>query len=222
MGQFNKDLLPNKGGVYKRFVKRPMDFILSLLALILLSPLLLVIAVLVRQKLGSPVIFKQQRPGLNEKIFTMYKFRSMTDKKDSEGNLLPDSERLTDFGRFLRKTSIDELPELINVLKGEMSLVGPRPLLIEYLPLYNETQKHRHDVRPGITGWAQINGRNSITWEHKFTNDLWYIDNCSLWLDIKILFYTVLKVIKSEGISAKGEATMQSFKGRVAKGDKKT
>ena len=176
--------------MYRKYIKRILDFILSLIALIILSPILLVIAILVRIKLGSPVIFKQERPGLNEKIFTLYKFRTMTDKKDKEGNLLPDSERLTRFGKMLRSTSLDELPELINILKGDMSIVGPRPLLVEYLELYNEEQKHRHDVRPGLTGLAQVSGRNAISWEEKFNKDIEYINNITFIGDCKIILKT--------------------------------
>ena len=203
--------------MYRKYIKRLLDFILSLVALIILSPVLLITALLVRIKLGSPVIFKQKRPGLNGKIFTLYKFRTMTDKKDEEGNLLPDSERLTKFGKLLRSTSLDELPELINILKGDMSIVGPRPLLVEYLELYNEEQKHRHDVRPGLTGLAQVSGRNSITWEEKFKEDIRYINNISLILDIKIIIKTIIKVFKREGISQEGNETMEKFKGSEEK-----
>lgn len=199
--------------MYRKYIKRLLDFILSLLALIILSPVLLITAILVRIKLGSPVIFKQKRPGLNEKIFTLYKFRTMTDKKDDEGNLLSDSERLTKFGKLLRSTSLDELPELINILKGDMSIVGPRPLLVEYLELYNEEQKRRHDVRPGLTGLAQVNGRNSISWEDKFKEDIKYIEKISLIEDIKIILKTVIKVFKREGISQQENDTMEYFKG---------
>lgn len=199
--------------MYAKYIKRILDFGLSLLALIVLSPILLITAILVKVKLGSPVIFKQQRPGKNEKIFTLYKFRTMTDKKDENGNLLPDAERLTKFGKFLRSTSLDELPELVNILKGDMAIVGPRPLLVEYLPLYNERQKHRHDVRPGLTGLAQISGRNSITWEEKFNDDLEYISKISILEDIKIIFATIGKVFKREGISQENSATMEKFKG---------
>lgn len=194
-------------------MKRLMDISASLIALIILSPVLCVTALLIRQKLGSPIIFRQQRPGLNGKPFYMLKFRSMKDAVDNEGNQLPDEERLTPFGRRLRATSLDELPGLISVLKGEMSLVGPRPLLMRYLPLYNERQATRHNVRPGITGWAQVNGRNAISWEQKFEYDAWYVENQSLLLDIKILLLTVKKVFIKEGISAEGEATMSEFKG---------
>lgn len=199
--------------MYAKYIKRILDFVLSLVALIVLSPVLLIVAILVRVKLGSPVIFKQQRPGKNEKIFTLYKFRTMTDKKDENGNLLPDSERLTKFGKFLRSTSLDELPELVNILKGDMAIVGPRPLLVEYLSLYNEEQKHRHDVRPGLTGLAQVSGRNSITWKEKFNDDLEYIEKISILEDIKIIFTTIGKVFKREGISQEGNVTMEKFKG---------
>lgn len=197
--------------MYKNYIKRFLDFTLSLLALILLSPVMLIIAILVRIKLGTPVIFKQQRPGKNEKIFTLYKFRTMTDKKDENGNLLPDSERLTKFGKLLRSTSLDELPELVNIIKGDMAIVGPRPLLVEYLPYYTEDEKHRHDVRPGLTGFAQINGRNSISWEEKFNDDLKYIKKITFIGDIKIILKTIIKVFKREGISQKGNATMEKF-----------
>lgn len=194
-------------------MKRLFDIFISLIALIILSPIIGVAALLIRLKIGTPVLFKQQRPGLNEKSFHVYKFRSMTDERDAEGELLLDEVRLTSFGRLLRKLSLDELPQLLNVLKGDMSFVGPRPLLMEYLPLYNERQARRHNVRPGITGWAQVNGRNAISWEEKFELDVWYVENRSFWLDIKILFMTVLKVFKSEGISHVGQATMTKFEG---------
>ncbi|HHZ13922.1 MAG TPA: sugar transferase [Clostridiales bacterium] len=202
-----------QGGLYRRYFKRPMDFILSLLAIIVLSPVLLVVAILVRTKLGSPVIFKQKRPGLNEKIFTLYKFRTMTDERDKFGELLPDSVRLTKFGRFLRSTSLDELPELFNIIKGDMSIVGPRPLLVQYLPLYNDHQKHRHDVRPGLSGWAQVNGRNAISWEDKFDLDVEYVNNVSFLLDWKIIFLTLKKVFAREGINSETSVTMEPFKG---------
>jgi undecaprenyl phosphate N,N'-diacetylbacillosamine 1-phosphate transferase len=202
-----------QGGLYRRYFKRPMDFILSLIAIIVLSPVLLIVAILVRTKLGSPVIFKQKRPGLNEKIFTLYKFRTMTDKRDKFGELLPDSVRLTKFGKFLRSTSLDELPELFNILKGDMSIVGPRPLLVQYLPLYNEDQKRRHDVRPGLSGWAQVNGRNAISWEDKFDLDVEYVDNVSFLLDWKIIFLTLKKVFVREGINSETSVTMEPFKG---------
>jgi len=194
-------------------IKRIFDFFVSLCAILALLPVIVVVAVLIRFKLGSPILFTQQRPGLNGKIFKMMKFRTMLDGKDRQGNLLPDNERMTKFGAFLRSTSLDELPGLFNVLKGDMSLVGPRPLLVQYLPLYNAKQARRHNVRPGITGWAQVNGRNAISWEDKFKFDVWYVDNHSFLLDIKILFLTVKKVFVREGISADGEATMPLFKG---------
>lgn len=194
-------------------MKRLFDIFLILFSLPLLLPLLLIVAILVRTKLGSPVLFKQVRPGLHGKPFTMMKFRSMTDERDEQGNLLPDAVRLTSFGRFLRSTSLDELPGLWSVLKGDMSLVGPRPLLMDYLPLYSPQQARRHLVRPGITGWAQVNGRNAISWEQKFEYDVWYVDNQSLWLDIKIIFLTLKKVVVRDGISAEGEATMAKFEG---------
>lgn len=187
--------------MYAKYIKRMLDFILSLIALIVLSLLMLIIGLLVRIKLGKPIIFKQKRPGKDEKIFTLYKFRTMTDEKDQNGNLLPDAKRLTKFGKTLRSTSLDELPELWNILKGEMAIVGPRPLLVEYLPLYNEKQKHRHDVRPGLTGLAQISGRNTIDWEEKFEEDIEYIQNVNFVTDCKIVFKTVSKVLKKEGIS---------------------
>lgn len=200
--------------MYSKYIKRVFDFILSLMALIVLSPILLVTYILVRIKLGNPAIFKQKRPGKDEKIFTLYKFRTMTDEKDEEGNLLPDEKRLTKFGKFLRSTSLDELPELINILKGDMSIVGPRPLLIEYLPLYNEEQKHRHDVRPGLTGLAQVNGRNSIAWEEKFKEDIKYINNITFINDIKIVLKTVEKVFKKEGISRRRNRDHDKIRGK--------
>jgi len=190
-----------------------MDFILALCAIIVLSPILLIVALLVIIKLGSPVIFKQQRPGLNENIFTLYKFRTMTDEKDKNGVLLPDSVRLTKFGRMLRSTSLDELPELFNILKGDMSVVGPRPLLVQYLPLYDEHQKRRHEVRPGLSGLAQISGRNAISWEDKFDLDVEYVDNLSFIFDWKIIFLTLLKAFRREGISAEDDSTMPEFIG---------
>ncbi|WP_374963853.1 sugar transferase [Lysinibacillus sp. RS5] len=194
-------------------IKRLFDFIISFGVLLCLSPIFFLTWILVRIKLGSPVLFKQPRPGLNGKVFYVYKFRTMTDERDEIGELLPDSVRLTSFGKVLRKLSLDELPQLWNVLKGDMSLIGPRPLLVEYLPLYNERQARRHEVRPGITGWAQVNGRNAISWEQKFEYDVWYVENQSLWLDCKILLLTVKKVFVSEGISQEGQATMEKFKG---------
>jgi len=203
---------PNNG-IYRIFLKRPMDFILSLMAIIVLSPVLIIVGVLVRFKLGSPVLFKQKRPGLNEKIFTMYKFRTMTDEKDENGDLLPDSIRLTKFGKMLRSTSLDELPELFNILKGDMSIVGPRPLLIQYLELYNEHQKRRHEVRPGLSGYAQVNGRNAISWDDKFNLDVEYVDNVSFIGDWKIIFLTIKKVFVKEGISSDTSVTMEPFRG---------
>ena len=194
-------------------MKRFFDIVIAALALLLLAIPLLALIWQVRRKLGSPVFFRQTRPGLHGRPFQMVKFRTMTDAKGPDGRLLLDAERLTPFGRFLRSTSLDELPELFNVLKGDMSLVGPRPLLMEYLPLYTPEQARRHEVRPGITGWAQVNGRNALGWEEKFKLDLWYVDHCSLWLDIKILWLTVRKVLVREGISADGEATMSKFTG---------
>jgi lipopolysaccharide/colanic/teichoic acid biosynthesis glycosyltransferase len=194
-------------------MKRLFDIVISLLALTVLSPVLGVIALLIQGRLGSPILFRQIRPGLHAKPFQIIKFRTMTDERNSTGALLPDSERLPVFGRFLRATSLDELPELWNVLKGEMSLVGPRPLLMEYLPLYSAQQARRHEVRPGLTGWAQINGRNAISWEQKFALDIWYIDNRSTWLDVKILALTLVKVLKRSGISAEGQDTMPRFTG---------
>lgn len=199
--------------MYKNYVKRCLDFLLSLCGIIVISPVLLVLCILVRVKLGSPVLFRQERPGRDEKIFTLCKFRTMTDARDENGELLPDAVRLTKFGKFLRSTSLDELPELINILKGDMSLIGPRPLLVKYLPLYNETQKHRHDVRPGLTGLAQINGRNAITWEQKFEYDVEYVNNLSFALDLRIFFGTVRSVLRREGISSGTNATMEEFTG---------
>ncbi len=203
----------HKKGFYERYIKRPQDFCCALAAIIVLSPVMAVTAVLVRIKLGSPVIFKQKRPGLNGKIFTLYKFRTMTDKKDKNGELLPDEERLTRFGKILRSTSLDELPELVNMLKGDMSVVGPRPLLVKYLPLYNERQARRHEVRPGFTGYAQVHGRNAITWEDKFEKDVYYVDHISFLGDWKIIFQTVGTVLRREGISSETAQTMEEFKG---------
>ena len=202
-------------------MKRLFDFLLALLALLLLALPLLVLALLVRRKLGSPVLFRQTRPGLHGQPFEMVKFRTMTDARGADGALLPDAVRLTPFGRFLRASSLDELPELWNVLKGEMSLVGPRPLLMEYVPLYSAEQYRRHEVRPGVTGWAQVNGRNAISWEEKFKLDVWYVEHQSLALDIKILWLTVKKVLLRDGISAAGEATMAKFTGVSGAADKK-
>jgi sugar transferase EpsL len=194
-------------------MKRGFDIVAALILLLLLALPGAVLAVWVRLALGKPVLFSQVRPGLGGKPFTMYKFRTMTNARDAKGELLPDALRLTRFGRFLRASSLDELPELWNVLKGDMSLVGPRPLLMEYLPLYSSFQARRHEVRPGITGWAQVNGRNALSWEERFELDVWYVDHHSLWLDLRILWLTVRKVIQREGITAKGEATMSKFKG---------
>ena len=194
-------------------MKRFFDFVLTAMALLLLGIPLLFLTLQVRRKLGSPALFRQIRPGLGGRPFEMIKFRTMTDERNSTGLLLPDADRLTPFGRFLRASSLDELPEFWNVLKGDMSLVGPRPLLMEYLPLYSTEQSRRHDVRPGITGWAQVNGRNALSWEEKFKLDLWYVDNCSVWLDIRILGLTVRKVVWRDDISAAGEATMPRFIG---------
>ncbi|EJM58682.1 sugar transferase [Pseudomonas sp. GM48] len=193
--------------------KRFFDIVASVAGLIILSPVIAVVAYLIRKRLGSPILFRQVRPGLGGKPFEMVKFRTMRDALDANGNPLPDSERMTDFGRFLRSSSLDELPELWNVIKGDMSLVGPRPLLMEYLPLYDEVQVRRHDARPGVTGWAQINGRNALSWEEKFKLDVWYVDNQSLWLDLKIIFLTIKKVLIRDGISAEGEVTMTKFTG---------
>lgn len=201
----------DKKGIYQRFVKRPMDFVLSLIAIVILSPILLIVAILVRTKLGSPVIFKQKRPGLDEKIFTLYKFRTMTDERDENGELLPDSVRLTKFGKLLRSTSLDELPELFNILRGDMSIVGPRPLAVQYLPYYNETEKHRHDVRPGLTGLAQINGRNGLNWDDRFRYDIEYIKNIVFFYDLKIILKTFLKVFKKEGITIRGTTSIMDF-----------
>ena len=204
--------MEHKPTFYEKYVKRFFDIILSLFALILLSPVMLIVAILVRTKLGSPVIFCQERPGKNERIFKLYKFRSMTDKRDEKGELLPDEVRLTKFGKLLRSTSLDELPELWNILRGDMSIVGPRPLLVKYLPLYNEVQKHRHDVRPGLTGWAQVHGRNTISWEEKFEYDVWYVEHLSFAIDVKTIFLTVKKVFRREGITSETAATIEEFK----------
>ena len=194
-------------------LKRCFDFVVALAGLVVLSPLLLAIVALVRWRLGSPVLFRQQRPGLGGRPFTLIKFRTMTDARGADGAAAPDAQRLTAFGRFLRSTSLDELPELYNVLVGDMSLVGPRPLLMEYLPLYSAHQRRRHEVRPGITGWAQVNGRNAISWEQKFDLDVWYVDNASFWLDLRILWLTLWRVLGREGISGEGSATAERFKG---------
>lgn len=203
----------HKKGFYEKYIKRPQDFICAMAAVIVLSPVMLVTALLVRCRLGSPIIFHQERPGLNGEIFTLYKFRTMTDARDKNGNLLPDEIRLTKFGKFLRSASLDELPELFNILKGDMAVVGPRPLLVKYLPLYNEHQARRHEVRPGFTGLAQVNGRNSISWEEKFDLDVEYTDHVTFIGDWKIIFKTVATVLKREGIHSEASATMEEFMG---------
>lgn len=199
--------------MYRKYFKRLLDILLSACALVALSWVLLIVAVLVRTKLGSPVIFCQERPGKDEKIFKMYKFRTMTDARDANGNLLPDEVRLTKLGRILRSTSLDELPELWNILKGDMSIVGPRPLLVKYLPLYNAEQRHRHDVRPGLTGLAQVHGRNALSWEERFIYDVRYVSRITAWGDLKILFQTATSVVRREGISSGTSATMEEFRG---------
>lgn len=198
---------------YDKYIKRIIDFLLSLIGIIILSPVLLIVSIMVRTKLGSPILFKQERPGLNGKIFKMYKFRTMTNETDENGELLPDEVRLTKFGKFLRSSSLDELPEMFNILKGDMSIVGPRPLLVKYLPLYSERQSHRHDVRPGLTGYAQVNGRNAISWEEKFELDIFYVNNSSFMVDLMIFFKTIKKVFDREGISSGTCVTMEEFKG---------
>lgn len=204
-----------------KYIKRALDFCAALGAITVLSPILLIVALLVKTKLGSPVLFKQERPGMidrktgEEKIFTLYKFRTMTDERNENGELLPDEIRLTKFGQFLRSTSIDELPEFINILKGDMSFIGPRPLLVKYLPLYSAEQHRRHLVRPGLSGWAQVNGRNTVSWEEKFTLDVEYVEKMSLSLDIKIFFMTIMSVIKREGISSETSSTMEEFTGNT-------
>lgn len=203
----------HKKGFYEKYTKRLIDVTLSGCALIVLSPILLVVALLVRTKLGSPVLFKQQRPGLNGEIFEMYKFRSMTDERDENGELLPDEIRLTAFGKKLRSTSLDELPELFNIFKGDMSIIGPRPLMVSYLPLYNEEQRHRHDVRPGLTGLAQVSGRNLLSWEERFALDVQYVRNISFAEDVKILIKTITTVLSSEGVSSETCDTMEDFTG---------
>lgn len=205
--------------MYRVFFKRLLDIIVSGAALVILSPVMLILAILVRVKLGSPVIFHQERPGYHEKIFKLCKFRSMTDERDESGELLPDEIRLTKFGKTLRATSLDELPEFWNILKGDMSLIGPRPLLVKYLPLYNDFQKQRHNVKPGLTGWAQVNGRNAISWEQRFELDVYYVNHISFWLDIRILFQTVAVVFKHSGINSATDATMEAFSGTPRQND---
>lgn len=199
---------------YSRVGKRTIDILLSYVALIVLSPILVVLTLVIRLRLGAPVFFRQERPGIHGQPFTLLKFRTMIDAHDAQGNPLPDNQRLTSLGHILRRTSLDELPELWNVLRGDMSLVGPRPLLMRYLERYTPEQYRRHEVKPGLTGWAQVNGRNAISWEQKFNLDIWYVDNCSFWLDLKILALTFWKVLKREGISQAGEATMSEFMGQ--------
>ena len=205
--------MKQKKGIYEKIVKRILDFVLAMFALIILGPVILVVWCLVKIKLGSPAIFIQERPGKNGKVFKLYKFRTMTDERDENGELLPDEVRLTQFGKALRSTSLDELPELWNIVKGDMSIVGPRPLLVRYLPLYNERQARRHEVRPGFTGLAQVNGRNSISWEEKFEWDVQYVDNITFWGDVKIILNTVKVVFKRDGISSETSATMEEFRG---------
>lgn len=210
--------MQHKQGFYEKYVKRLIDIVCSLVVLALFWWFYIILAVLVRFKLGSPILFKQQRPGKNEKIFNMYKFRTMTDARDEKGDLLPDEVRLTKFGKVFRATSLDELPEIFNILKGDMSLIGPRPLLVQYLPRYNEEQHHRHDVRPGLSGWAQVNGRNTLSWEDKFKHDVWYVNHISFALDVRIIFMTVMKaVVKQEGISSDTSVTMEEFMGTSEK-----
>ena len=207
--------MQHRAGFYEKYIKRLLDIVLSGAALVILSPVLLITAVLVRIKLGSPVIFTQERPGKDEKAVKLHKFRSMTDARDENGNLLPDKERLTGFGKKLRSLSIDELPELWDIFRGKMSFVGPRPLLVKYLPLYNAEQRHRHDVRPGLTGWAQVHGRNLTSWEERFEYDVEYVNNISFALDVKIIIMTIRCVFAREGINAEGSATMEDFIGNA-------
>ena len=208
--------MQHRAGFYEKYIKRLLDIVLSGAALVILSPVLLITAVLVRIKLGSPVIFTQERPGKDEKVFKLHKFRSMTDARDENGNLLPDKDRLTGFGKKLRSLSIDELPELWDIFRGKMSFVGPRPLLVKYLPLYNAEQRHRHDVRPGLTGWAQVHGRNLTSWEERFEYDVEYVNNISFALDVKMIIMTIRCVLGREGINADGSATMKAFTGTGA------
>lgn len=219
--QESKKAIPHRKGFYEKYIKRPQDFLCALVAIIVLSPVMSITAILVKIKLGSPVIFTQDRPGLHGKIFKLYKFRSMTDERDEQGNLLPDEVRLTSFGKKLRSSSLDELPELFNMLKGDMSVVGPRPLLVRYLERYNEHQARRHEVRPGFTGYAQVHGRNAISWEDKFNYDVEYVDHITFLGDWKIIFQTVGKVLKREGISSDTSVTMEEFMGaKVQQGNK--
>lgn len=211
----NKEYKGSQYGLYAKYIKRMMDFICSLLAFLIFLPFFAIFTVIGAIKMCGNPFFIQMRPGKNEKIFKLIKFRTMTNKKDSQGDLLPDEQRLTAYGKFLRSTSIDELPELINILKGDMSIIGPRPLLVKYLPLYNDYQKHRHDVRPGLTGYAQVHGRNSISWEEKFEMDVKYVQHITFLGDLKILFETVVKVLKKDGISSETSVTMEEFKGNV-------
>lgn len=206
-------LKKGKNGIYNRYIKRIIDFILALIVLLILFPFLVIVAVIGAIQMRGNPFFVQKRPGRNEKLFNLIKFRTMTNETDSNGNLLPSEKRITKYGRFLRKTSIDEIPELLNIIAGEMSIVGPRPLLVEYLPLYNDVQKHRHDVRPGLTGYAQAHGRNSISWEEKFEMDVWYTDNLCMRMDAKILFDTVISVLRQKGIEGNNKATVERFKG---------
>ncbi|WP_426350461.1 sugar transferase [Alloiococcus sp. CFN-8] len=208
----------SSNNIYRNYIKRILDIMLSLIAIIFLSPVVVIIVILVRIRLGTPVIFKQKRPGLNGKIFTLYKFRTMTDERDENGDFLPDSIRLTKFCRMLRSTSLDELPELFNILKGDMSIIGPRPLLAEYLPLYNDFEKHRHDVRPGLSGWAQVNGRNTISWEDKFNLDIEYVNNITFLFDLKIICITIKKVFVKEGVNSASSVTMEKFMGNKGGG----
>ena len=213
--EFSKDkmIIVRKSAFYSKYGKRFIDLVLVIPGTVILAHVLVLIAVLVRIKLGAPVLFKQVRPGLDTRPFTIYKYRTMNNKKDAQGRLLPDKERLTGFGRFLRSASLDELPGLFNVLKGDMSLAGPRPLLVQYLERYTSEQARRHEAKPGITGWAQVNGRNAVNWEERFKMDVWYVGNVTFWLDMKILFLTIVKVFKREGISQAGQATMEEFFG---------
>ena len=207
--------MKHKAGFYEKYIKRALDIMLSGIAMIVLSPVMLITAILVRVNLGSPVVFCQERPGKDEIIFKMHKFRTMTEERNENGELLPDEKRLTEFGKTLRSLSLDELPELWDIFRGKMSIVGPRPLLVEYLPLYSEEQHHRHDIKPGLTGWAQVNGRNLTSWEERFEHDIYYVNHVSFLMDVKIVFATVRCVFAREGINAEGSATMEAFEGMV-------